>query len=213
MLRIIVADDHPMVLLGVEDLLHSRRGLFQVVGKARGGKELMQLLRDRTCDLVITDFTMPGEHPDEDGLAMLANIHKQWPLLPILVLTMVRDPALIVGMFTAGALGVLDKSTSSQDLMNAIATVMNGQRYRGYVCTWGGGDDEVKGLGAVVLSTREAEVVRLWAQGMTVSEIARMTGRRVTTISRQRRTAMERLGLDTDRQLLDYARDSGLFLP
>lgn len=210
MLRIIVADHHPMVLLGLEDLLHSQRRLFHVVGKARNGRELMHLLCDRPCDLLITEFTMPGEHPDEDGLVMLANIRKQRPVLPILVLTMVRDPALIVGMFTAGLLGVLDKSTSSQDLMNAIATVMRGQRYRGYVCRWVDGEDEVKGLGAVVLSTREAEVVRLWAQGMTVSEIARLTGRRVTTISRQRRTAMERLGFDTDRQLLDYARDSGI---
>lgn len=213
MLRVIVADDHPMVLLGVEELLHAHRGTFLVVGKARNGRELIILLRERACDLLITDFTMPSEDPDGDGLAMLSNIHEQWPVLPILVLTMVRDPTLIVGMFAAGVLGVLDKATSSQDLMIAIATVMNGQRYRGYVRISGESMDTAGGKEAVVLSMREAEVVRLWAQGMSVSEIARRTGRRVTTISRQKRTAMERLGASTDRQLLEYARTSGLFLP
>jgi two-component system capsular synthesis response regulator RcsB len=144
---------------------------------------------------------------------MLSSVHNRWPTLPILVLTMVRDPALILGMYKAGALGVLDKTASSQELMLAIEAVRYGQRYRGYARAELARGQGSAGSEVVMLSAREAEVVRLWAQGLTVSEIARRTGRGVTTISRQKGTAMIRLGLSTDAQLLDYARATGLFLP
>ncbi|MFC4762856.1 response regulator [Dyella koreensis] len=209
-MRIIISDDHPVVLMGLKAALQSYGDRFRIVGEARNGKELIQLLAQESCDLLITDFSMPGDPPAEDGLAMLSRLRESYPQLPILVLTMLSNPALVQGMLATGVRGVVDKMSMTKELMLAIDVIRAGRTYLSERTRKQIENVSIAGEDAGTLSPREAEVVRFLAQGLTVSEIARRTERSVKTVSQQKRDAMRKLGLDGDKQLFEYARSSGL---
>jgi two-component system capsular synthesis response regulator RcsB len=207
--RIIISDDHPVVLAGLKASLQAYGDRFTVVGEAHSGPELVSLVARVPCDLLITDFSMPGSHPASDGLSMLRLLRESTPQLPILVLTMLSNPGLVQGMLAAGVRGVVDKMAGTKELMLAIDAIRAGRSYlsertrRQIEGTTTPSDEQGP------ISPREAEIVRFLAEGLTVSEIARRTGRSVKTISQQKRDAMRKLGLDSDKQLFEYARSLG----
>lgn len=207
-MRIIISDDHPVVLTGLKTLLHAYADRFRVVGEANDGAELERVLMREPCDLLITDFSMPGPDPAEDGLPLLTRLRVNHPNLSILVLTMLINPALVQAMLATGIRGVVDKTAMTKELTLAIEVVLSGRVYlssriRRQL-------DATTGNDATSLSPREAEVVRFLALGLTVSEIARRIERSVKTVSQQKRDAMRKLGLEGDKQLYDYARSHGL---
>ncbi|WP_426270095.1 response regulator [Dyella kyungheensis] len=207
-MRIVIADDHPIVLMGVRIALQSQGARFEVVGEAANGRELIGMLSSVQCDLLITDFAMDDDSEGEDGLMLLETLRDSHPKLPIIVLSMLSNPALVQGMLARGVRSVIDKMSLTKELMLAISAVTAGRIYLS--------DHTRKQLmefsaeGAKTLSAREAEVVRMFALGLTVTEIARRTGRSVRTISQQKRDAMRKLGLTGDKQLHEYARTTGL---
>ncbi|MGS8566343.1 response regulator, partial [Salmonella enterica] len=93
-MRVIIADDHPVVLIGLKTSLRDYGNQLEVVGEARNGRELLERLAQVPCDLLITDFSMPADIEGHDGLALLQHVRETYPSLPILVLTMLRNPAL-----------------------------------------------------------------------------------------------------------------------
>ena len=121
-------------------------------------------------------------------------------------------------MLAAGVSGVLDKSSMVTELILAIRALRAGRTYLGEANRRRleqfapvSGADALAGTGETeALSVREAEVLRLLAQGQTVTEIAHMSGRSVKTISQQKRYAMRKLGLQSDSQLYQYARSHQL---
>lgn len=210
-MRVIISDDHPVVLMGLKAALQSYGERFNIVGEASNGRELASLLSREPCDLLITDFSMPGDQPSEDGLSMLAGIRENYPKLSILVLTMLRNPALVQGMLAIGVGGVVDKMAMTRELILAIDVICAGRIYLSERMRKQIEETVIANNEPGSISPREAEVVRFLAQGLTVSEIARRTGRSVKTVSQQKRDAMRKLGLDGDKQLYDYARSNGLF--
>jgi two-component system, NarL family, captular synthesis response regulator RcsB len=212
-IRIVIADDHPVVMLGIRALL---KGLSntEVVGEANSGGELLGLLASEPCDLLITDFSMPYEDGSGDGLPLLRRLRRDHPKLPIIVLTMVHNPALTRGMLAAGVNGLVGKVAMMKELLLAIHAVMNGRTYiceamREHVVDWSV-PQATEGADPAVLSQREAEVVRLYAQGLTVTQIAEQLHRSVKTVSQQKNDAMRKLGVTTNTQLFEYARAYGL---
>ncbi|WP_245889736.1 response regulator transcription factor [Fulvimonas soli] len=217
-MKVVIADDHPVVLVGMKAMLH-QDGRWRVVGEAGSGRELLGRLGGCECDLVITDFSMPREG-SEDGLLLLRRLQRLRPGLPVIVLTMVHNGALVRGMFAAGAAGVVAKTAMTRELLVACHAVANG---RGYLS-----EPMRKGLEAVPwldgarsqalspeaalssLSPREAEVVRRYVGGQSVSEIARQLSRSVKTVSQQKNDAMRKLGLANHSQLYEFARNVGL---
>ncbi|MDQ0008251.1 two-component system capsular synthesis response regulator RcsB [Luteibacter jiangsuensis] len=210
-MRVIISDDHPVVLMGLKAALQSYGDRFSIIGEASNGRELASLLSREPCDLLITDFSMPGDQPSEDGLSMLAGIRENYPKLSILVLTMLRNPALVQGMLAIGVGGVVDKMAMTRELILAIDVICAGRIYLSERTRKQIEETAIANNEPGSISPREAEVVRFLAQGLTVSEIARRTGRSVKTVSQQKRDAMRKLGLDGDKQLYDYARSNGLF--
>jgi two-component system capsular synthesis response regulator RcsB len=194
MIRVVLADDHPTVRLGVAHVLQ-QSGDIQVVAEASTGSELYDALRHQPCDVVLTDFSMPGG--GADGLGMLDRLHRQWPTLPVVVLTMIGNPDtlhamdVIVEAVRMAAAGHRYRSTSVQA---ALSTAAIGQGI------------SLKGR----LSPREVEVVRLIGEGLGLEAIAQRLHRSAKTVSRQKRDAMQRLGLETDEALVDYARRTRL---
>src|SRR5688572_11942798 len=112
-LRIILADDHPIVRSGVRALLE--RNNLQVVAEAGSTDELFTALANNECDVLLTDFSMPGGQL-ADGLAMLEALRGKWPKLPIIVLTMMNNPGVLSSILATGVRGLLNKSDALSEL-------------------------------------------------------------------------------------------------
>jgi len=165
---------------------------------------------------------MPGAGDSEDGLLLLRRLRRRYPALPIIVLTMIHNTALVRGMLAAGANGVVGKTAMAKELLHAIQAVTNGRAYLGEGMQGALGHDAavdsdsdqvamVSALASVAtLSPREAEVVRMYTNGLTVTQIAERLRRSVKTVSQQKSDAMRKLGLTSNTQLYEFARGSGL---
>lgn len=208
-LRTIIADDHPVVLMGARAALEAG-GDIEVVGEAANGDQLVDLLASRPCDVVVTDFSMPGGRHG-DGLSLVDLIRRRYPRLPVVVLTMVNNPAVLQTMRSRGALGLCDKRAPLKEVAVAVRYAASGRAYMSDTIRRqfdaGGVQSTVD---AVRLSAREIEVVRLYVGGMSISQIAERLSRSVKTVSRQKRDAMRKLGIDHDSRLSEYARERGI---
>lgn len=206
-LRIILADDHPIVRSGVRALLE--RNNLQVVAEAGSTGELFTALANHECDVLLTDFSMPGGQL-ADGLAMLEALRGKLPQLPIIVLTMMNNPGVLSSILATGVRGLLNKSDALSELPLAIQAVSHG---RDYVSASGGHQlEQMEGHDStrLPLSPREAEVLGLFVSGLTVSQIAEQLDRSIKTVSRQKMDGMAKLGLKTDLEVYAYAREHGL---
>ena len=207
-LRIVVADDHAVVVAGVRAVLERADPPLEVVAAAQGAEELLAVLARVACDVVVTDFSMPSPNDHgQDGLRMLQTIRRNHPLLRVVVLTMLDNPSILRAVREL-AHGLVSKRSDLRDLPAAIAVVGAGRSYLSPLLQ---PVLEAEGArGEAALTARETEVVRLFAEGHSVSEIARRLNRSVKTISHQKADAMRKLGFDNHSQLYAYARDRGL---
>lgn len=206
--RIIIADDHPVVLIGVRTLIEADEQ-YRVVAEARDPDELGHVLSRVPSDLLITDFSMPGSTLP-DGHAMLATVRRRYPLLPIILMTMFTSVPSLRMALQAGVRGIVDKGASMTHILQAIARVRGGAIHvsdtlRDVLETDPGGAAALSRL-----SPKELEVLRLYAAGPTITQIAERLGRTVSTISRQRLSAMHKLGIRNEAELFAYSVEHGL---
>jgi two-component system capsular synthesis response regulator RcsB len=207
-LRTIIADDHPVVLMGTRAALEAN-GL-EVIGEAANGDQLLDLLASRPCDVVVTDFSMPGGRHG-DGLLLLDTIRRRYPRLPIVILTMVNNTAVLQTMRTRGAACLCDKRAPLREVAVAVRHAVAGRTFVSETIRMQLTQTSVQDpLADVRLSAREIEVVRLYVSGMSITQIADRLSRSVKTVSRQKRDAMRKLGIDHDSRLSEYARERGL---
>ncbi|WP_448098077.1 response regulator [Luteibacter yeojuensis] len=208
-LKVILADDHPLVLAG--GTLTLRNAHIDVVGAAKAADELLAMLVERPCDVVITDFLMPSDRQD-DGFALIETIVKEHPQLALVVLTMINRPAALQSMLNRGVRGIVDKRAPMDELATAARAVADGETYLSETLLdiLSEADDASEAMPGAPLSPRETEVIRMFVNGMSLQQIADREGRSVKTISRQKRDAMRKLGVDHDSLLGEYARDHGL---
>ncbi|ANF84460.1 Response regulator receiver protein [Pseudomonas antarctica] len=209
MLRVIIADDHPLVRIGQRVVIEAG-GKCKVVGEAGGPDELLSLLAEIPCDVLVTDFAMPGGQ-QPDGYSLLSLLHRQYPELPVILVTMFANIATLRASFAHGARAIVAKKASAKELPLAIKAVCAGQSFaseclREQLVEAGAGDQSQQPQ----LSGKEREVVRMLASGMTVSQIAARVNRSISTISKQKSTAMQRLCISTDVDLFAYARAAGM---
>jgi two-component system capsular synthesis response regulator RcsB len=211
--RIILADDHPVVLIGARTALTASPGSpFSVVAEALNADELIYHLDVTPCDILISDYSMPyGRFPD--GLALMGYLNRHFGHIPLIVMTMLRNPSLLQALLNHGACGLFDKRSPLSELKQAVNSVTKGRRY---LSPSFARILEARSLphcrsdATANLSEREMEVVRLFVQGLSGRQIAAQLNRSEKTISRQKRTAMDKLGLGHDGGLVEFARVSGL---
>jgi len=212
-LKVILADDHPLVLVG--GALALRTAHIDVDGEASSADELLALLADRPCDVVVTDFLMPSNRQDnrqDDGFTLIETIVRDYPHIAVVVLTMINRPAALMSMLHRGVRGIVDKRASMEELPVAVRAVAAGETYLSETLLdiLHETDEVSEAMPGADLSTREKEVIKLFVAGMSLQQIAEREGKSVKTISRQKRDAMRKLGVDHDSLLLDYVRDHGL---
>ncbi|MFQ2908754.1 response regulator [Aeromonas allosaccharophila] len=208
--KIILADDHPLILTGIRSLIDQITPHCEVIAEAYQVSELLKSLQQHHCDLLITDFSMPGDTRC-DGLVMIQQLRRDYPNLPIIVLTQIQNSAILQSLIQVGVKGLILKKSVINELADAIRQILLGHRYIGPAVNMLLADAGVSSQGNISpLTPKESEVVRLLASGMSVSEVADYLHRSVKTISTQKKSAMVRLGITSDSALFDYAKSSGL---
>ncbi|WP_027802057.1 response regulator [Paraburkholderia dilworthii] len=209
--KVVIADDHPVILFGAEQALLKFPGM-QVVARARQSTELIKVLQTVACDVLVTDLAMPGGQFG-DGLPLIGYLRRNFADVPIVVLTMLENAALLQRLRELGVTSVVNKSDDLSHIGLAVQHVSRNLEYMSpsvkasldaLRMNAGGKSDEV------MLSRRELEVVRLFVSGMTIKEISEQLNRSIKTISTQKNTAMRKLGIDRDSQLFQYAQSNGL---
>lgn len=208
-IRILLADDHPIFSNGTRTLLEQDLDM-QVIGALDSADSLMQAIEENECDVVITDFNMPGSGLG-DGLELLAGIKAIRPHLPVIVLTMISTPGILRSILDTGVAGLVSKLDTITQLPIATRSVMMNKRYVSKAVTGmlRMSDIEVQG-GLDLLTERELGVLKHIITGTTVTQIAEITGRSIKTISSQKVAAMEKLGLRSELELFAYARQHKL---
>lgn len=212
-LRVVLADDHPFVLLGIRATFLMDENLT-VVGEAASAAALLALLEVTPCDVLVTDFAMPEVgHQAEDGLRLIKRLKRDWPNVRIVVLTSMSNVAILRSILSAGALSLLNKVESMDELAAAVRAAGVGRSYLSTsiisALAVAGAEYDTLADGPH-LSLREVEVLRLFAGGLSITEIAGVLGRDVRTVSRQKRDAMNKLGVHNDPGLFAFASAHGL---
>ncbi|WP_260858853.1 response regulator transcription factor [Paraburkholderia sp. BCC1885] len=210
--RVILADDHPFVLLGIRSALSAYRDIM-IVGEAKSPGALIELLQSVPCDVLVTDLTMPSKTgPAEDGLPLIRRLRRDWPALHIVVLTSLTNIAILRSVIVDGVLGMLNKTEPMSELVTAIRAASAGRAYisqsilQSLTRLSRKPHEPLRIRG---LSARESEVIGLFAQGRSITEIASTLGRDIRTVSRQKRFAMTKLGVTNDPGLFAYVRAHG----
>lgn len=209
-IRIILADDHPVVRIGTRHVIQSS-GMGEVVAEASNADELVELLARQPCDVLVTDLNMPGSL-HSDGYTMMEKIRRNHPNLPIIMLSVSNNLGILRMISALGVLGLIDKASSMTELPLAIQAVRKGNTYISPSLNKLATEMESQGSskeGVTSLSPREIEVMRLIALGMKVKQIAERLNRGIATISKQKSDAMRKLGVRNDAELFEFLRRAG----
>jgi DNA-binding NarL/FixJ family response regulator len=199
-IRVLIAEDHPVVRSGLRLLLGDQEDI-QIVAEAATGLEAIELLRTITVDLVLMDISMP----DLNGLEATKHIRRTHADLPVLVLTMHQDERYFFQILKAGANGYIVKGAAPGDLVSAVRAVAAGEAYLyPSLASCLAKEPEPS------LSPREVEVLQLTAQGLTAREVSGQLCISPNTVERHRANIMSKLGLSNRSELIRYALDRGI---
>ncbi|HEY8069148.1 MAG TPA: response regulator transcription factor [Burkholderiales bacterium] len=202
-MRILIADDHPIVRRGLKEILASERDMV-VVGEATNGDDALDMGRKLEWDVAVLDYSMPGC----SGADLVKEIKRQHPGRPVLVLSMLPEEVHAGQVFKAGGAGYINKESASEELTGAIRKVMNGGKYVSPAFAEklaselsSGGEKPSHEM----LSDREYRVMWLMASGKQINEIAGEMFLSPSTISTYRARILKKLGLSNNAALVRYA--------
>ncbi len=207
-IRILLADDHPLVLDGVAKILEDE---FDVVGKVEDGRALVSAAQQLNPDVIVTDMTMPLLH----GLEACRQLRQLAIASKVIFLTMHADVAYAKEAFEAGASGYLLKRSAASELVDAIHTVIRGQAYLTPLVFL---DDQMPPEYASrnqvpllrQLTSRQREVLQLIAEEKSIKEIAVILSLSVKTVEFHKAKLMETLNLQSNADLTKFALSHGL---
>jgi two-component system, NarL family, captular synthesis response regulator RcsB len=213
--NIAIADDHPLLLSGLTYELEKQPGVT-IIGSAQNSTELVELLDRQPADVVISDYAMPGG-THGDGMALFGFLKRRFPETRLIAVTVMSNPGVIRSLVTQGVDCILSKADSLTYVTGSLYAALAGKRFfspsiEAIIKMHGIGDNSASSP-IQKLTMRELEVVRLFVSGLTVSEIAEHLHRSKQTVSTQKMSAMRRLGIRRDADLIKYGMESNLVLP
>lgn len=203
MLRVLIADDHPVIRRGIRHILMEIVDTVEADEVSKGCEALESIARIR-YDVVLLDLTMP----DMNGIDVLKQIRVSHPDLPVLILSIHREDLYAVRALRAGASGYLTKECASEELVLAIRTILGGSKYinpsLAQTLAFELDASSHQKLHKK-LSDRELQVLQLIASGKTVKDIAEEMSLSVKTISTYRSRILEKLNLRNNAEITYYA--------
>ncbi len=208
MIRLFIADDHPLVRNGLRQILQGE-GDLSVVGEAANQRELMDGIERTKPDVLITDLSMPGQ----GALSFLSELKHFHPKLPVLVLTMHPEERFAVRALKSGASGYLTKDTTPDEIIRAVRTLEKGKKYITVTLA--------EKLAVEIerdpdkqphesLSNREFQIMRALAEGTKVKDIASDLSISVHTVNTYKSRIMEKMNMKTVTELTMYAIEKHL---
>jgi DNA-binding NarL/FixJ family response regulator len=206
-IRILIADDHSVVRVGLRALLELDSAM-EVVGEAATGTEAVRVAHRMHPEVVLMDLIMP----ELDGIAATEVIHRELPDTNVVVLTSVLEDQSIVRAIRAGAVGYLMKDTSASELVQAIKAAATGQAQLSPSAAARLVREVAAPNRAEPLSGREIEVLRLLARGLANKEIARELIIAEKTVKTHVSSILAKLRLQSRTQAALYAGRVGLVL-
>jgi DNA-binding NarL/FixJ family response regulator len=207
-IKIILADDHDILMDGIESILNDATHL-QVVGKASSAPAAEALIKKLQPDLLLTDISMGAI----SGLELTNRVIQQFPLTRIIVLSMHDDAQHITDMLRAGALGYLLKSVKQPELFTAIEQVMAGRQYiqQSLAAEYSRFIQQKKeSRKNSQLTPREIEIIKLIAQEKTTAQISRQLFLSEHTVETHRKNIVRKTGVKTAIGIVNYAREHNL---
>jgi DNA-binding NarL/FixJ family response regulator len=200
-LRICIADDHPIVVDGLKEILKTRQE-WSVVGVAYDGQQFMEVIAKQRPDMAIVDINMPIIN----GIQCATMIKEQFPTIKVIILTMYPEKTFINQLLRAGADGCLLKSRGSIDLINAIERVSGGKSYFDWVSDFKKEADAREWR----LSEREIQIIRLVMDGLNNAEIAERIFISEDTVKTHRKNIFRKLGVHNVAELTTFVMHHGI---
>ncbi|MFC7288453.1 response regulator [Herminiimonas glaciei] len=210
---VILADDHPLILMGLRDMVE-KDASFELLGTVSSSTALVSLMRDAEPDMVITDYSMPGDDTYGDGIRMVKYLIRHFPKTKILTMTMMSNPMIISALYDAGVYAVIRKSDDPAEFIAALHILRLGRKY--YPPNFqkeSKTNERTKFIGERInsLSPKEFEVLRYFIQGKPIMQVALHLNRSIKTVSGQKIAAMHKLNVKTDQELIAFCLETGLF--
>lgn len=199
MIHIVIAEDHQSLIDGIKVFLEYEDDI-KVVGEANDGERLLEIVRSKKPDVVLTDIRMPKM----DGITATRYLKKELPSCHVIAFSMFEQDEAMAQMQEAGASGYIMKNSSLKVVLAAIRAVMNGETYF---------DSSIKKRDIknndndIPLSKREMEIVKLIGEGKTSQEIADLLFIGKTTVDTHRKNILKKLSLQGKSELLRYSME------
>ena len=207
-IRVLLADDHKIVLEGLRAILEPE---FEIVGAVEDGRTLIAEARRLGPDVVVADISMPGLN----GIEAARQIRKRDERIKIVFLTMHSQAGYAASAFEVGASGFVLKHSAPQELITAIRDAMQGRTYvtpmvaGDLIHSYQGGSFR-QGEPRMALSPRQTEVLQLLAEGKSAKEIAAVLNISTRTVEFHKYHMMDQLKIKTSAELIQYAVKNGL---
>ena len=207
-IKIILTEDHQLLRDGIKALIAS--GNIEIVGEASTGEGLWKLMESVLPDIILMDISLP----DISGIELTREMSERYPEVKVLILSMFTDESFINQAIKAGAKGYLHKNTTREEMLVAIDTVYSGSEFysdniskiilKSYI-------DKAKKNGEdnsnphEILSKREIEILKMFAEGFINKEIADRLFISIRTVESHKNHIMQKLNLKTQVELVKYA--------
>lgn len=207
-IRVIVADDHPILRAGLVSVLNASSDI-RVVAEAGNGAEVLRSIRDVAFDVLLLDVSMPGK----SGLDLMRQIRKDNTRLPILIVSSHPEDQYALRAIKAGASGYVTKMSAPADLVTAVRTVSNGRKFitpalAELLAAHVERPDD--GTPHESLSDREFQTMKMIAAGHSLTEIADVLCISVKTVSVYRSRVLEKMRMKSNVELTRYVVEHGL---
>lgn len=207
-IKVLVADDHEIVRQGLKTIISEHSDL-SIAGEAENGNQVLKILKKTKVDVVLLDFDMP----EKNGLDTLIELKALYPKLPVMILSIFSEDHYGTRFLKAGASGYLQKSSATDQLIDAIRKVFNGGKYISSALT----DRLVTNLNRdherplhESLTDREFQVFCLLATGKKLKEIADELCLSINTISTYRSRILQKMDLKSNADVIHYAINNKL---
>ena len=207
--RVLLADDHRIVVAGLQALLADD---FELVGQAADGRSLIDLARQVAADIIVADISMPGLN----GIDALHAMRREGLDVPVIFLTMHTEPAYARRALEAGAAGYVLKHAAPQELLQALRVAAEGGIFvSGEIAAevLGAQGQRLARDPASGLTPRQREIVRLYSAGRSAKEIAKLLDISHRTVEYHKYQAMEALGVQSNAELIQIALRLGVAEP
>ncbi|MBK9463487.1 MAG: response regulator transcription factor [Chitinophagaceae bacterium] len=198
-IKVLIVDDHPMVLEGMRSML-TQINFVDIVGTAANAYEAIELIKAAAPDIVITDINMP----EISGIELTLKIKKEFPEIKVIAMSTFKERSYITQMIQNGASGYLIKSASKEEIEEAILSVHEGKLYMSLDISLSAFDkEEINNV--PILSSREKEVLDLIADGFTNPQIAEKLFLSLHTVDSHRKNLLTKFGINNTASLIKLA--------